>query len=385
MSEPAPSLLHTKSATTIDNVVSLDGTPGHEILDRKSFTRMLYLERKRTERSRRRFVLVLLESGSLLKSDNDHQALAKVVSVLSHSTRETDIKGWYEEGRILGVIFTEIGPAEGKAVAKAILGRITSALCESLGIDDINEIRMSFHVFPEDSNRQGPSGLADLALYPELKDSKRGSRAVKRSMDIAGSLCALILSSPLLLVISIMIKLSSKGPVLFRQERIGQYGKRFGFLKFRSMYVNNDPAIHEEYVRRLIEGTAEGPQLPGATHKVYKLTNDPRVTPLGRFLRNRSLDELPQFLNVLMGSMSMVGPRPPVPYEFDSYDIWHKRRLLAVKPGITGPWQVGGRSKVKFDDMVRMDLEYAKSWSPWLDLKILLRTPRAVLSGDGAF
>ncbi len=117
----------------------------------------------------------------------------------------------------------------------------------------------------------------------------------------------------------------------------------------------------------------------------FKLTRDPRVTPIGRFLRRTSLDELPQFFNVLLGEMSLVGPRPPIAYEFEAYDIWHKRRLLAVKPGITGLWQVKGRSRVTFDEMVRLDLRYASSWSLWLDIKILLETPRAVIGGVGAF
>ncbi len=115
------------------------------------------------------------------------------------------------------------------------------------------------------------------------------------------------------------------------------------------------------------------------------MTNDPRVTPVGKFLRRTSLDEFPQFFNVLRGEMSLVGPRPPLPYEFERYVVWHKRRLLAVKPGITGLWQVEGRSKVPFDEMVRMDLEYAKKWSIWMDIKILFRTPLALLNSDGAY
>jgi lipopolysaccharide/colanic/teichoic acid biosynthesis glycosyltransferase len=118
---------------------------------------------------------------------------------------------------------------------------------------------------------------------------------------------------------------------------------------------------------------------------VYKMTNDPRVTRIGKVLRRMSLDEFPQFFNVLRGQMSLVGPRPPLPYEYERYDVWHKRRLLAVKPGITGLWQIAGRSKVPFDEMVRLDLEYATSWSLWMDIKILFRTPLAVLNSDGAY
>jgi lipopolysaccharide/colanic/teichoic acid biosynthesis glycosyltransferase len=118
---------------------------------------------------------------------------------------------------------------------------------------------------------------------------------------------------------------------------------------------------------------------------VYKITEDSRVTPVGRFLRKTSLDELPQFLNVFRGEMSLVGPRPPIDYELDAYDIWHRRRVLEVRPGITGLWQVNGRSSLRFDDMVRLDLKYAEAWSLWLDFKILLQTPRAVFSREGAY
>jgi len=149
------------------------------------------------------------------------------------------------------------------------------------------------------------------------------------------------------------------------------------------MYFNNDPTVHQEYTRSFITNANVLGQTSVGQPK-YKLTADPRVTPLGRFLRRTSLDELPQFLNVLKGEMSLVGPRPPLPYEVAHYRVWHRRRLLEAKPGITGLWQVRGRSRVKFDDMVRMDLRYATSWSIWLDVKILLQTPRAVFFADGA-
>jgi lipopolysaccharide/colanic/teichoic acid biosynthesis glycosyltransferase len=150
------------------------------------------------------------------------------------------------------------------------------------------------------------------------------------------------------------------------------------------MHAETDAAIHRDYVTRLIAGRIE-PQPSDANGKtVYKLTKDPRLTPIGAFLRKTSLDEVPQFLNVLWGHMSLVGPRPPIPYELDVYDVWHRRRLLEVKPGLTGLWQVSGRSNLRFDEMVRLDLKYAATWSVGLDMKILLRTPRAVFSGSGA-
>ena len=211
----------------------------------------------------------------------------------------------------------------------------------------------------------------------------------KRVIDIIGSSLMLVIFSPVWLTIALAIKVSSKGPVLFRQRRVGQYGKTFTFLKFRSMHVDNDSSVHREYVTQLIAGQARR-NLPNNGGKgngvgVYKLTNDARVTRLGRFLRRSSLDELPQLLNVLSGEMSLVGPRPAIPYELAAYQIWHRRRVLEVKPGITGLWQVNGRSRIKFDEMVRLDLRYAETWSPWLDIKILLRTPRAVFAGEGAY
>jgi lipopolysaccharide/colanic/teichoic acid biosynthesis glycosyltransferase len=150
------------------------------------------------------------------------------------------------------------------------------------------------------------------------------------------------------------------------------------------MHVRNDASTHKEYVRQLIAGKAEKHPSDGNEDGVYKITKDPRITTVGAFLRRSSLDELPQFINVLRGEMSLVGPRPPVPYEVEAYDLWHRRRVLEAKPGITGLWQVSGRSRIKFDDMVRLDLHYAQHWSPWLDLKIILRTP-GVMLGEGAY
>lgn len=365
-----------------------DSELGFEILEQVAFRTMLCLERRRTERSHRRFVLMLLESDNLLQPGNKRETLDNVLSALAKSTRVTDIKGWYEDSHILGVIFTEIGAAEGKSVAHALLRKVTNALCATLSIDQINSIRISFHVYPEPVDENGSSGPPNYALYPDLTpkiDPKRASRLVKRAMDIIGSLLALTFGLPVFLAIALSIKLTSKGPILFRQERVGRYGERFTFLKFRSMYVANDQTIHQEYVKRLIAGTVGDDHANGSAISAYKLKNDPRITPIGKLLRKTSMDELPQFWNVLNGQMSLVGPRPPVPYEFECYDIWHKRRVLSAKPGITGLWQVAGRSRVTFADMVRLDIEYAQSWTPWMDVKILLQTPRAVFSGEGAF
>jgi lipopolysaccharide/colanic/teichoic acid biosynthesis glycosyltransferase len=329
---------------------------------------------------------MLLEAQTLLKKGEEESVFNKVVTALSHSIRETDIKGWYKEHLVMGVIFTEVGCAEGKSITTALLAKVTHALGTTLTIEQINNVKLSFHIFPEHSDENVPGGPTDSTLYPDLgSDPKRVARVMKRGIDIAGSLLALIVASPFLILIALIIKATSEGPVLFRQERIGQYGRKFTFLKFRSMYVSNDHTIHEEYVKRLIAGDVGSERENGRRPEVFKLTNDPRITRFGRFLRKTSIDEVPQFLNVLAGSMSLVGPRPPVPYEFQAYAMWHRQRLVAVKPGITGQWQVGGRSRTTFDEMVRMDLKYSTSWTVCGDIKILLQTPRAVLSGVGAY
>jgi lipopolysaccharide/colanic/teichoic acid biosynthesis glycosyltransferase len=357
------------------------------ILSQEPFARALYVERKRTERSGRSFVLMLLESTRLLRPENDHQELEKVLSALSRSSRDTDTRGWYAEGSTIGVIFTELGvDVDGRMVADALLTKVTKALTSTLTIRQINQIKLTFHVFPEDWDKRDSVDGAASNFYDGLlyqAPPKRLPRITKRVMDVVGSVLALVFCLPLLLAIAIAIKLTSKGPVLFCQQRLGQYGRRFNFLKFRSMCVDNDANIHREFVKSFIANTNGGTHTSEA-HAPYKIAADPRVTPIGHFLRKTSLDELPQFLNVLMGHMSLVGPRPPVPYEVECYHVWHRTRLLATKPGITGLWQVAGRSRVKFDDMVRMDLRYATSWSLWLDIKILLQTPAAVLSTNGA-
>ena len=358
------------------------------LLPQEIFISMLSRERKRSERSHRRFVLMLLESANLLKPSADPKSMERVLGALSKTMRETDLIGWYEEHHVIGVIFTEIGDAEGRSVASALVSKVPNALCSTLGIEQINQISLSFHVFPEDSQEQGSGRTADRALYPDLLPRRRPARisqVVKRSIDIAASLVGILLLSPLFLIICGLIKLTSAGPALFRQVRVGQAGEHFTFLKFRSMYTKSDPGVHREYVKSFIAGTTGAADSNGSQPGVFKLTNDPRVTPVGRFLRRYSLDELPQLFHVLRGEMSLVGPRPPLPYEFESYDIWHQRRLTAVKPGITGLWQVEGRSRVEFDDMVRLDLRYANEWSLWLDLQILFKTPRAVFTGAGAY
>jgi lipopolysaccharide/colanic/teichoic acid biosynthesis glycosyltransferase len=358
------------------------------ILPQDLFIRMLCTERRRSYRSGRRFVLMLLDPGRLIKSARRGELMANVLQAVAQSVRDTDLKGWYEDGSIIGVIFTELGSAENKAVVQALSNKVSSALYEHLSVEHTNEIRLSFHTFPEDWEDSDPTGSpASSSLKVVLANDtnrQKSSMHLKRLLDITGSIALMTLLFPVFLAIAIAVKLTSKGPVLFRQTRLGQDGKKFTFLKFRSMYANNDSSIHEQYVKRFMAGEGNDSAHVNGNQNVYKLTADPRITPIGRFIRKTSLDELPQFWNVLRGEMSLVGPRPPVMYEYEGYSPWHRQRLAAVKPGITGLWQVDGRSRVKFDDMVRLDIRYARSRSFWLDLKILINTPRAVISGNGA-
>ncbi len=240
--------------------------------------------------------------------------------------------------------------------------------------------------------------------------------AIKRLLDIAGSIVLIALLTPLFAVIYLCIKLDSPGPALFRQTRVGENrrrrnrrnlgravppfyseqwsgrdrrredlcGKPFVICKFRTMVHGADCAIHRDYIENFIRhGAADDGSATAGSAPLFKLGHDPRITRVGRFLRRTSLDELPQLFNVLAGDMSLVGPRPPIPYEVGHYETWHKRRLY-TRPGITGLWQVHGRSCVPFDEMVRLDLHYIEHMSLSLDLKILLATPLAAISGKGA-
>jgi lipopolysaccharide/colanic/teichoic acid biosynthesis glycosyltransferase len=358
------------------------------VLSEEAFRRVIARERKRSERSHRPFVLLLIDTGRTVPVNGQGRVLLDMLSALGGATRETDITGWYTESSVVGVMFTEID-LDNNAVLSTILSRIGAVVRDRLDSDQFSRIKFSFHVFPDDWNSedQNMDRPSNPTFYPDLEkrqESKRVGRAMKRLIDVVGSLSLLAILSPVLCIIAAAIKLTSRGPVLFRQKRIGEHGTPFTFLKFRSMYMNNDATEHKEYVLQLIAGQAEKKSGNDNGEGVFKLTNDPRITPVGRILRRSSLDELPQLLNVLRGEMSLVGPRPPVPYEVEAYATWHRRRLLEAKPGITGLWQVYGRSRVEFDDMVRLDLRYARECSPLLDLKILLQTPRAVISGDGA-
>ncbi len=362
-----------------------DGAEPEELLPENVFHSMLTLERRRAERSRKPFVLMLIDAN--LENGTAEVILRQAVDIVVASKRETDLVGWYKQGAILGIIFTEVTLEGDLPITETLRTKMETAFIKHLGRDRSAKIAISVHIFPESWDKNSSGWVADSKLYPDLK--RKGTRkrlplVIKRAIDIAGSGALLLVLSPFLAAIVALIKLTSKGPVIYKQERLGQFGERFQCLKFRTMYTNNDPKIHQDYVQRFIAGKDGLDNSEGSDKPVYKLVKDPRVTFIGGLLRKTSMDELPQFWNVLRGDMSLVGPRPPVPYEFEVYDIWHRRRVLEVRPGVTGLWQVSGRNRTRFDEMVRLDLRYSQTWSLWLDLKILFATPWAVFNGGGA-
>jgi exopolysaccharide biosynthesis polyprenyl glycosylphosphotransferase len=252
-------------------------------------------------------------------------------------------------------------------------------VARSLSPDQASGCSIRCEIYPARDETATPAVL-DVARHRQPA-GQGAALAAKRTLDIAGSTALLVALGPVFLCVAAAVKLTSKGPVFFRQERVGEAGQPFTMFKFRTMQLNADHRIHQEYVEKFIQSNEAATSGGDA---VFKLVNDPRVTRVGDFLRRSSLDELPQFWNVLRGDMSLVGPRPPLPYEVARYKQWHRRRLLEAKPGITGLWQVTGRSRTTFDEMVRLDLRYARNNSVWTDLNILLATPKAVLSGKGA-
>jgi lipopolysaccharide/colanic/teichoic acid biosynthesis glycosyltransferase len=357
---------------------------GPRVISQDLFTTALIAERKRADRSNRPLGLLIVSTRGL-PAASASSIWAEAIVAIASSVRPGDTVGWSASRVAIGVILPELRAAAPVA-ARDMEARIRRTLDQALAPETGRKFSVQFHVHsamtPAQHDRPVP---VDLLLFPELgwrDDRQTVKRTIKRGLDVIGSLSLLILLSPLFLLIAAVLKLRSPGPVFYEQTRIGEMMKPFTMLKFRTMHVNADHRVHQDYVSWFIKASARAGE--PASNGVFKLTSDPRITPVGRILRSTSLDELPQLWNVLRGDMSLVGPRPPLPYELEQYKPWHCRRVLEAKPGITGLWQVGGRSRTTFDEMVRLDLRYAKTCSLWTDLKILLATPRAVISGKGA-
>jgi lipopolysaccharide/colanic/teichoic acid biosynthesis glycosyltransferase len=233
-----------------------------------------------------------------------------------------------------------------------------------------------------------------MATIPNATDTDGGAAQIyqvrqikayrsKRVIDFIVASIGLLLAAPFAGIIALLVRVSGPGSAVFKQTRIGKDGKEFSFYKFRSMQVDCDDSSHRQYMKLFIEGNEEELTKLQRGRKTYKMTGDDRVTMIGKFLRRTSLDELPQLLNVLRGEMSIVGPRPHIPYEVDMYKDWHRRRLKGT-PGITGWWQIHGRSRVTFDESVKMDIWYLERQSIILDIRIMLRTITKTIIGRGA-
>ena len=349
------------------------------VLGSELFTSVLARERKRADRFDYALLLavVRMNEGPL---DRWHS----IVTALAASRRETDVLGWLEQGSAVALLLPDIRPSD-ENLAGQIDRRVRAQLASRIDTAALRgvSVQVCTHL-PRRYSKETGLREDDLPVRPEpASSSSRTTVVLKRALDVAGSAALLLFLAPVFALVAALVKLTSPGPALFRQVRVGHRGKPFDVLKFRTMRVNSDAVIHQDYVSAYIKGCAQ--QNDGGNGKVFKLTHDPRITPVGSFLRKTSLDELPQLWNVLRGDMSLVGPRPPIPYEVVQYKPWHCRRVLEAKPGITGLWQVNGRSRTTFDEMVRLDLRYARMCSLWTDIKILLATPRAVIAGKGGY
>lgn len=346
------------------------------ILPRQHFLLRLRAEKRRVDRSKSPLSIALLSfpKGAM----SDQKLIQEMLKLLHKNTRETDIKGWVEHD-VIGLILPDTNEEGVKRCVQKIsngnagikFSAITGTHPDHLFQNLLTEEQGYPDFFPVDLDQPAESRSLQISL--------------KRIMDIVGSIVGLMLFSPFMLFAAIAIKITSPGPIIFKQSRFGKRGIHFSLYKFRSMYSNGDDKIHREYVTNLIKGELEKIDQGDGEAPLYKMKSDPRITPVGRIIRVTSVDELPQFLNVLRGEMSLVGPRPPIFYEVEEYEPWHLRRILEVKPGITGMWQVSGRSSTSFDDMVRLDLKYVQNWSLWLDVKILLKTVKAVICPKGAY
>ena len=355
------------------------------LLEEHIFKQVVTRERKRSNRSGLAMALVLIS----LPNEIDKQE-ASMSSLITNAfvvvASDLDTLGWFEESSVIGLLVPEISPTKLPSISDELESSCRSAIAHRGDVKLAQRLSITVRVYPNltTSDEEHVFPL-DPLLHPDLL-SNRMTRShfqtVKRGMDIVFSALLLTLLLPLFALIAVLVKLSSPGPVFFNQLRVGHLLKPFTIYKFRTMHATADHQVHHDYVSWFI--TASDHVQAEEKPVVFKLTNDSRITPIGRFLRRTSLDELPQLWNVLIGDMSLVGPRPPIPYELQQYKPWHKCRLLEAKPGMTGLWQVAGRSRTTFDEMVRLDLQYARTMSLWTDIKILLATPAAMFTGKGA-
>lgn len=353
----------------------------HGIHPMERFRDLVERERSRTDRTGICFSLVVFKLAAR-KRDTYH-TLYYLAGLLTSRARTSDEIGWFDKTSLAVLLF-----GSGEAGAANFGQNVIASLPEGTAAPTV-----SVYVYPNKGQgeqlaapqKEGARESGTMAAIPPIpttepaplpKDSAMASVFVRQLplwkdiLDVVLSLAALILLSPLFLLIGVYIKIADPGPVFFRQDRIGFRGKKFECWKFRTMKVNNDAAAHEEYLKSLIQGGDQA---------MVKLDakRDPRIIPLGWILRQSGLDELPQLVNVLRGDMSLVGPRPCLPYEAKEYDQWHGERFDTA-PGLTGLWQVSGKNRTTFKDMMRFDIRYSRSMSFWMELQILFKTFPAI-------
>ena len=346
---------------------------GVPILGESVFQDALVRERKRADRFGAPFAVLLVDRSD---DASEGDPWVEILGAITGVKRDADAVGWLDQGAVLGLLLPDVS----KDGAFRVMERLRQEVSRRLGASALAAVSMRLYghgIGPgPDSAAFPPVDLLVEAFVPQQNRPWRD--AAKRGLDIVGSCVLLAVFAPVMLVVVAAVKLTSPGPAVHRQVRVGRRGETFTMFKFRTMKVNSGHGVHQEYMAWFINSSGKQPR---TGQEVFKLTNDPRITSPGRFLRKASLDELPQFWNVLRGDMSLVGPRPPIPFEVEQYQPWHRRRVLESKPGITGLWQVSGRSRTTFDDMVRLDLRYARTHSLWTDIKILAATPRAMFKG----
>jgi exopolysaccharide biosynthesis polyprenyl glycosylphosphotransferase len=329
------------------------------------------------------------EAETFIREMRERPALGyRVIGVVDTTATPAHQRGYYEGVPVIGTLENLPETIRDSGANEVIIAdpRVSSdALFEVMmrcGRRRGVEFRIApslFNCLPRKTEIDQIGVLPTIRLFREPLSNS--ARILKRGFDILVASFVVVLLSPLWLLLALLIKLDSRGPVFYTQERVGMDGRLFLLYKFRTMIPDADPELHREYQRAFIAGRAEA-NLGNAQKPTYKLFADPRITRAGRFLRRTSLDEVPQLLNVLMGDMSIVGPRPPIPYEVEAYELWHRKRL-DMKPGLTGLWQVSGRNRLPFEEMVRLDLFYIENWSLLLDLKILLRTALVMIGREG--
>lgn len=366
-----PRVVVNNPQTPADALDSIPATPSQTdgTFTRNYFLQLLRREKRRADRTHSPLSVVVYRIQA--KSN------LAFVRVVAETVRETDIVGLLGDHSV-AVLCPDTNDSGAHRLMEKIAVRASHLpfSAETATYPD--------HHFDELTSGEWLPPEAHPLFIDEFKAPNRDGYRLKRLLDVVVASVALVLLSPVMLVAATAVKFSSPGPMIFRQHRLGRSGIPFVFYKFRSMRADNDDSIHRQYVQSLIKGEHDKVNQQSQGEPLYKIKQDPRVTRVGRFIRKYSIDELPQLFNVLKGDMSLVGPRPPLPYEAQNYRSWHLRRVLDVKPGLTGLWQVEGRSKVSFDEMVRMDLRYVRSCSLAMDLRIVLKTFKVVLTCAGA-